>query len=232
MSDETRTSQQESSSVEFNLHSSCYSDFFLLRIPICFNGHLAETKVINGKLMLVASQPYISTDTVSAQLSIVSLKAVSPVLSKYGVYQLDFFYHEQVPGVLYSINFRSKSSLKHFLTNKESVQKELALAINSVCEFSAKPASKCSRSPLVDVTCEVIVYLVSPPTAGNHLPKVRQVKLANYPFIAQMWQKSKLFDFTNAMFTDKDTDDGMCMLCCLPSSLPCSLNFLTAIMSQ
>ena len=181
-------------SVELNVHSSCYNDFFLLRTPITINGRPAVIKVVNG-------EPVLRISAISVKLSAILQQAVAPVASKHGVYQVDNFYYEQV--ALYSVKFQSKSSLKQFLTDKETVKEELSSAVANLFEQEAKSSKqpRSSQSPSIEqihVVVDVKVYLVSP--AVGHSPEVQQINFVNHSFMVETWIRSKLFDFSSAMF--------------------------------
>ena len=183
------------SDVEFNVHSSCYNDFFLLRTPITINGRPAVIKVVNG-------EPVLRVSGISVTLSAILQQAVAPVTTKHGVYQVDNFYYEQV--ALFLAKFKSKSSLKQFLTDKEAVQNELSSAIDNLfkeeAKFSKQPQS--SRSPSMEqihVAVDAKVYLVSP--AVGHTPEVHQINSVNHSFMVETWKRSKLFDFTSTLFS-------------------------------
>ena len=188
------------SDVEFNVHSSCYNDFFLLRTPITINGHPAVIKVVNG-------EPVLRDSGISVKLSAILQQAVAPVAIKHGVYRVNNSYYEQV--ALCSITFQSKSSLKQFLTDKEAVQKELSSAIANLFEVELiKPTqSQSSQSPSTEeITVGVEVYLVSPNSRTS--AEIRRVNLANYASIVRRWQESKLFDFNDTTFMDRITNSG------------------------
>ena len=188
------------SDVEFNVHSSCYNDFFLLRTPITINGHPAVIKVVNG-------EPVLRVSGISVKLSAILQQAVAPVATKHGVYQVDNFYYDQV--ALCSITFQSKSSLKQFLTDKEAVQNELSSAIANLFEVELIKAtqSQSSQSPSTEeITVGVEVYLVSPNARTS--AEIRRVNLANYASIVRKWQESKLFDFNDTTFMDRITNSG------------------------
>ena len=184
-----------SSSVEFNVHSSCYNDFFLLRTPIIINGRPAVIKVVNG-------EPVLRVSGISVKLSAILQQAVAPVATKHGVYQVDNFYYEQV--ALFFMKFQSKSSLKQFVTDKEAVKKELSSAIANLFKEAAKSSEwqQSSQSPSMEqihVAVDAKVYLVSP--AVGRSPEVNQINSANHSFMVETWKRSKLFDFTSTLFT-------------------------------
>ena len=188
------------SDVEFNVHSSCYNDFFLLRTPITINGRPAVIKVVNG-------EPVLRVSGISVKLSAILQQAVAPVATKHGVYRVDNFYYDQV--ALCSITFQSKSSLKQFLTDKEAVQKELSSAIANLFEVELIKATQpqSSQSPSTEeITVGLEVYLVSPNSRTS--AEIRRVNLANYASIVRRWQESKLFDFNNTTFMDRVTNSG------------------------
>lgn len=88
---------------EINLHFSLYGDFFLLRLLITIDGQPAVIQRVN-------EEPALRLNDVSASLLEIFQQAVSPVLTKHGVYKANTFYYEQVP--LFSMEFQSRSSLK------------------------------------------------------------------------------------------------------------------------
>ena len=194
-------------SVEFNVHSSCYNDFFLLRTPIIINGRPSVIKVVNG-------EPVLRFSGISVKLSAILQQAVAPVATKHGVYQVDNFYYEQV--ALFLMKFQAKSSLKQFLTDNEAVQKELSSAIANLFKEAAKSSKwpQSSQSPSMEqihVAADAKVYLVSP--AVGRLPEVHQINLVNHSFMVETWKRSKLFDFTSTMFTRPPAADksGECI---------------------
>ena len=185
------------SDVEFNVHSSCYNDFFLLRTPITINGHPAVIKVVNG-------EPVLRVSGISVKLSAILQQAVAPVATKHGVYRVDNFYYDQV--ALCSITFQSKSSLKQFLTDKEAVQNELSSAIANLFEVELIKATQPQSPSMEEITVGVEVYLVSPNSRTS--AEIRRVNLANYASIVRRWQESKLFDFNDTMFMDRVCNSG------------------------
>lgn len=177
-----------------NLHSSYYSDFFLLRTPININGRLADIKIVKG-------EPSLVTDESNVKLSTISLKCMDPVLLKHGVYHINTFYYEKVP--LYSVSFRFKSSLKRFLSNREDVQRELASTIATKVKLMHHSRFQSTGTDYtINVDILVQVYLVSPNTPRS---PACQVTLSNYRKIAQRLENSKQFDFNDTMFVDGPT---------------------------
>lgn len=201
------------SELEFNLHSCYYRDFFLLRTPISINGHPAfiQQVSINDPAMFFSQQWLPQADNISSgkglgtpiKLSAISLKVIGPVVFKHGIYHIESFYHDCKQEFVYSVSFRSESSLRKFLNSREAVREKLKLAIFEFVHLATQSSSLPQSNSMNDIDVGVELYLVSPSSSGKKKqPKVVQVSLTNYSKLAKTWQESKQFDFNSAMFRD------------------------------
>ena len=95
----------------YNIHTSYYMDFFLLRTRVLVNGRNTEIRSIeDGKYVrLVLCH---SSSTTGIKLLLV-VNTVSAVLHQYQVYHVNAFYYEE--SLLFHTVFSSESCLKNFI---------------------------------------------------------------------------------------------------------------------
>ena len=174
---------------DFNIHTSCHNDFFLLRTRVLVNGENTEIRSLReGKYEGPVLNFCHSGSTVSTKLSSIS-KTVSPILVQYGVYHVDTFYYEQSP--LFHVVFSSESCLKSFILAIGEVKSALEPKLKSL--FSNNLKTESVQQLTVEVQPEL--FLVSP---NHHLTKGAEVHLVtteNCSTFVTRWKDSKLFEF-------------------------------------
>ena len=174
---------------DFNIHTSYYNDFFLMRTRVLVNGETTEIRSVReGKYEGPVLNFCHSGSTVSTKLSSIS-KTVSPILVQYGVYHVDTFYYEQSP--LFHVVFTSESCLKSFILAIGELKSALEPKLKSL--FSNNLKTESVQQLTVEVQPEL--FLISP---NHHLTKGAEVHLVtaeNCPTFVARWKDSKLFEF-------------------------------------
>ena len=177
---------------DFKIHTSYYTDFFLLRTRVLVNGENAEIK--EGTLLNFCH----SGNNFSTTLSSIS-NAISPTLVDYGVYHVDTFYYEQSP--LFHVVFSSESCLKNFIAAIEEVTSVLEPQLQSLLSRNLR-----TESPQqLTVSVHLDLFLVSPSQKLAKRAEVHLVTTENCFNFVTRWKDSKLFDF-GALYQE----EGMC----------------------
>ena len=170
---------------DFNIHTSYYNDFFLLRTRVLVNGENTEIRSIKGGPVLNFCY---SGSTFNTTLSMIS-NTISPILVDYGVYHVNMFYYEQFP--LFHVVFSSESCLKNFILATEEVTSVLEPQLQSLFSHNLK-----TESPQqLTVKVHLDLFLVSPSQKLVKGAEVHRVTAENCSTFATQWKHSKLFDF-------------------------------------
>ena len=178
--------------VEFELHTCYYNAVFLLRARISSNGRPLEMRKHGGLPILRDSQLH----DVSVGLAHLSQK-FGPVLQQYSVYHIDTFYYDEAPA--FAVVFHSRDGVKNVLSKMPSLEAGLASTFVSLQSHTSLPL----------VEANMALYLMEPcnrECAGK--PNLRQVTLGNYQSCIDVWQESKLFEFSRDLFFEATTQKG------------------------
>ena len=183
----------------FEIHTSYYNDFFLLRTRVLVNGENTEIRSVRegtyeGPVLNFCH----SRSTISTKLRVVA-STVSAILVQYGVYHVDTFYYEQSP--LFHVVFSSELCLKNFILAIGEVKSALELKLCSL--FSSDPKSVQESSITVKVQPDL--FLISPNRQTTKGAKLNLVTAENYSTFVTRWSNSKLFDFGSLY-----QKEGMC----------------------
>ena len=173
----------------FEIHTSCHNDFFLLRTRVLVNGENTEIRSVReGKYEGPVLNFCHSGSTISTKLRLIA-STVSPILVQFGVYHVDTFYYEQSP--LFHVVFSSESCLKNFILATEEVKSALEPKLQSLLSSNLKTLS----AQQLTVEVHLDLFLVSP---NNQLIKGAEVHLVTADTCSNFvtrWKNSKLFDF-------------------------------------
>ena len=169
----------------FKIHTSYYSDFFLLRTRVLVNGRNTEIRSIeDGKYVrLVLCH---SSSTTGIKLLLV-VNTVSAVLHQYQVYHVNAFYYEE--SLLFHTVFSSESCLKNFILAIGEVKSALEPQLQSLFLLE--------RGSPWQLTVEVQpdLFLISPNQQKTKGVELNLVTMENYSTFLIRWKDSKLFDF-------------------------------------
>ena len=180
----------------FEIHTSYYNDFFLLRTRVLVNGENTDIRSIReGKYEGPVLNFRHSGSTVSTKLSSIS-KTVSPTLVQYGVYHVGTFYYEQSP--LFHVVFSSESCLKNFVLTIGEVKSAVEPKLKSL--FSNNLKTKSEQQLTVEVQPEL--FLVSPSRQKTKGAEVHLVTAENCSDFVVHWKDSKLFEF-GALYSEE-----------------------------
>ena len=174
---------------DFEIHTSYYNDFFLLRTRVLVNGENTEIRSVReGKYEGPALNFCHSGSTISTKLRLIA-STVSPILVQFGVYHVDTFYYEQSP--LFHVVFSSELCLKNFILATEEVKSALEPKLQSLLSSNLKTLS----AQQLTVEVHLDLFLVSP---NHQLIKGAEVHLVTADTCSNFvtrWKNSKLFDF-------------------------------------
>ena len=180
---------------DFNIHTSYYNDFFLLRSRVLVNGKNTETRSINKEGRY--KQPTLNFCQSGSTIGTLSLitNIISSFLPEYGVYHVDTFYYEQSP--LFHVVFSSESCLRKFLQEIGNFKYTMELELLSTLSECLKSCRFCETESLQHFTVEVQpdLFLVSPNRQETKGAKLHLVTAENCSSLITCWKDSKLFDF-------------------------------------
>ena len=187
---------------DFNIHTSYYNDFFLLRTKVLVNGENTKIgSVREGGYEGPALNFCHSCSNISTKLHVIA-GTVSPTLVQYGVYHVDTFYYEQSP--LFHVVFSSESCLKNFILAIGEVKSALESKLQFLFSSDLKSLQK-SPQPL-NVEIQPDLFLVSPNQQERNRADLHLVTIQNCSNFVTRWKNSKLFDF-GSLYEEK----GMCI---------------------
>ena len=173
----------------FEIHTSYYNDFFLLRTRVLVNGESTEVRSVReGKYEGPVLNFRHSGSTISKKLHLVA-RTVLPVLIQYGVYHVDTFYYEQSP--LFHVVFSSESCLKNFILAIEEVKS----ALESKLQWLLSTNLKTPSAQEITTSVHLDLFLVSPNRQETKGAELHLVTIENCSGFVTHWKDSKLFDF-------------------------------------
>lgn len=176
------------SKLHFPTHTTYYSSFFLLRLPLTINGQPAEIGC-SADNELTLNCRYVSSRIAVGEFTFSSISAqLEDLMKKYGVFKVPHIYCEEVP--LFEITFCSELGLKRFLQSKERVENELAALISTNLMLSGQQGV----GPSITTTVQAEVFLINPDVVKKDA-QVLPVTLENYASCLAIWKESEVFDF-------------------------------------
>lgn len=176
------------SKLHFPTHTTYYSSFFLLRLPLTINGQPAEIGC-SADNELTLNCRYVSSRIAVGEFTFSSISAqLEDLMKKYGVFEVPHIYCEEVP--LFEITFCSELGLKRFLQSKERVENELAALISTNLMLSGQQGV----GPSITTTVQAEVFLINPDVVKKDA-QVLPVTLENYASCLAIWKESEVFDF-------------------------------------
>ena len=176
------------SKLHFPTHTTYYSSFFLLRLPLTINGQPAEIGC-SADNELTLNCRYVSSRIAVGEFTFSSSSAqLEDLMKKYGVFEVPHIYCEEVP--LFEITFCSELGLKRFLQSKERVENELAALISTNLMLSGQQGV----GPSITTTVQAEVFLINPDVVKKDA-QVLPVTLENYASCLAIWKESEVFDF-------------------------------------
>ena len=180
----------------FEIHTSYYNDFFLLRTRVLVNGESTEIRSVRegnyeGPVLNFCHSR-------STKLRVVA-STVSPILVQNGVYHVDTFYYEQSP--LFHVVFSSELCLKNFIHAIGEVKSALEQKLCSLFSSDLKSV----QEPPFTVEVQPDLFLISPDRQTTKGAKLNLVTAENYSTFVTRWSNSKLFDFGSLY-----QQEGMC----------------------
>jgi len=194
------------SKLHFPTHTTYYSSFFLLRVPLTINGQPAEIGC-SADNELTLNCRYVSSRIAVGEFTFSSISAqLEDLMKKYGVFEVSHIYCEEVP--LFEITFCSEFGLRRFLQSKGSVENELATLISTNLMLSGQQGV----GPSITTTVQAEVFLINPDVVRKDA-QVLPVTLENYASCLAIWKESEVFDFgslfrTYRIVRSKISDQG------------------------
>ena len=181
------------SKLHFPTHTTYYSSFFLLRLPLTINGQPAEVGC-SADNELTLNCRYVSPSVAVGGFTFTSISSqLEELMKKYGVFEVPHIYCEEVP--LFEITFCSEYGLRRFLECNERVESELESLISTNLIMSGQPRQGVENPhPSVTTTVQAELFLINPDVVKKDA-RVIPVTLENYASCIAVWKESEVFDF-------------------------------------
>ena len=204
------------------IHTTYYSNFFLLRTEITINGEKAQVGVDSRGWLTLSSRKHEVGVTFDSLVT-----DVNDVLQQHGLHGVSNYWCEEVP--LFELKGTSQDELKTFLKLEDDIREQLGLKIQARLNAVLEENSSSNVADLaVDFTVvvEPQLYLIIPDQPNKDGRPVH-ITETNFSACMELFGKSKLFDFgsifraarANPRREDEGTHTGyLTGLMTLPSS--------------
>ena len=172
------------------VHTTYYSNFFLLRTKISINGELAQVGVDKRGWLTLNSRDQEVSVTFDSLVT-----DVNDVLQQHGLHGVSNYWCEEVP--LFELRGTSQDELGTFLRVEGKIRRQLGQKIqtrmNTILEERASSAHADFSLDLT-VVVEPELYLIIP-DQGSKDGKPIQITEENFAECMALFGRSKMFDF-------------------------------------
>ena len=167
------------------VHTTYYSNFFLLRTKISINGELAQVGVDERGWLTLNSRDQEVSVTFDSLVT-----DVNDVLQQHGLHGVSNYWCEEVP--LFELRGTSQDELKTFLKVEGKIRRQLGQKIQT--RMNTILEERASFSLDLTVVVEPELYLIIP-DQGSKDGKPIQITKENFSECMALFGRSKLFDF-------------------------------------
>ena len=196
----TVTAEQLKEKLKLPIHTTFYSNFFLLRTEVVINGQCAVIGTDEkGWLTLNSRYPQVGVTFDSL------VTDVNEVLQRHGMEAVTNYWCEEFP--LFELKVSSQDSLKKFLRLEGKIKEELASKIASRMMAQLQSPERSILSPSLHVLVQPRVYLLVPDYTTKN-GKTIQIKKENVTASMTLFGDSSMFDF-GALFRALRTNPTM-----------------------